>query len=213
MAGKKGNEILGKCWCLEGNLKLEGKLCLFVRKNKKALTNCGKMGQLPGKFKNFTALFTMTTQKSFSGCIHCCLVFCVWTDSHGLSALKVLEKKKKKKKKRQKYRVMLYRWGDWRCQCPVVCTRIKAIFIVLCLAVYMHIMVCSGPGLLKLPHFIHISSKKPLDNAVVHSSKSKDQSLAFVDRHWCHPLLFLKKKKKKNLVQVIFPLFHLSKWL
>ena len=31
-------------------------------------------------------------------------------------------------------------------------------------------------------------SKKPSDSAVVHSSKSKDQSIAIVDKHWCHPI-------------------------
>ena len=32
------------------------------------------------------------------------------------------------------------------------------------------------------------SCKKPLDSAVVHSSKSKDHSPAFVDKHWYHPV-------------------------
>ena len=36
---------------------------------------------------------------------------------------------------------------------------------------------------------ISYSSKKLLDSAVVHSSKSKDQSFGFViDKHWCHPV-------------------------
>ena len=35
---------------------------------------------------------------------------------------------------------------------------------------------------------ISYSSKKPLDSAVVHSSKSKDHSLTFVNKHWCHPV-------------------------
>ena len=48
----------------------------------------------------------------------------------------------------------------------------------------MHITVCSRPTLLELPQH---SSEKPLDSAVVHSSKPKDQSLASADNFWCHP--------------------------
>ena len=33
---------------------------------------------------------------------------------------------------------------------------------------------------------IQNSSKKPVDSAVVHSNKSKDQYLAFADKDWCH---------------------------
>ena len=38
------------------------------------------------------------------------------------------------------------------------------------------------------PATFHIPAKKPLDSAVVHSRKSKDQSFAFVDKHCCHPV-------------------------
>ena len=34
----------------------------------------------------------------------------------------------------------------------------------------------------EIPATFHVVIKKPLDSAVVHSSKSKDQSLAFVDK-------------------------------
>ena len=50
-----------------------------------------------------------------------------------------------------------YRWGDrWRqCPAPAMCSRIMAISIVLCEAMCVHIMVCSGPLLLKLlQHFM-----------------------------------------------------------
>ena len=64
------------------------------------------------------------------------------------------------------------------------CACIVVISIVLCLVVCMCIMV---------PCFwnsrnISYSSKKPLDSASVCLSQSKDQSLAFVDKHWCHPV-------------------------
>ena len=58
---------------------------------------------------------------------------------------------------------------------------------------------CSLPGDVRAYHGLfrtlafetaatfHIEAKKTLDSAVVHSNKSKDQSLAFVGKHCYHP--------------------------
>ena len=83
--------------------------------------------------------------------------------------------------------VRSYWWGDWWHQCPAVWARIMAISIVLCKAIGVHIMFVQGPCLSN-SHNISYSSKTQLDSAMVHSSKSKDQSFAFVDEHSCHPV-------------------------
>ena len=46
---------------------------------------------------------------------------------------------------------------------------------------------------------ISYSNKMPLDRAMdmVHSSKSKDQSLAFVNDHWCHPVFSQRQNKMR----------------
>ena len=40
------------------------------------------------------------------------------------------------------------------------------------------------------------NSSKNSGSAVVHSSKSKDQSFAFVDKHWCHSIYTIGSKTK-----------------
>ena len=51
------------------------------------------------------------------------------------------------------------RWGDRWHWCPVVCAHIMAISIVLCRAMCVHIMVWSGPVLLKLYNISYCSKK------------------------------------------------------
>ena len=68
---------------------------------------------------------------------------------------------------------------------PVVCARIMTIPIVLCPVV----CVRSHHGLFRARafespsafHIVHAYGKNPLDSVVVYSSKSKNQSLEFVD--------------------------------
>ena len=68
--------------------------------------------------------------------------------------------------------------GNFHCFCLAVC------------------VVCSGPRAFEIQaHNISYSSKKPLDSAVVHSTKSKDwQSLISVDKHWRYIVCNLTKK-------------------
>ena len=100
-----------------------------------------------------------------------------------------------------------------------------AISNVLCPVVCVHITICSRPVLLWCAcactslsvqglcfwnsRNISFSSKKPLDRAVVHSSKSKDQPLALVHKHWCHQVCMCFFKSKyfdtcKSFSQLIY---------